>query len=66
LFEVKKEKNLKGDAAISSLQSSMGNWLKVSDNKKNKKKKGKNQENIDIAKDAINVNKYSYNEEEDY
>jgi len=66
LFEVKKKKNLKGDAAISSLQSSMGNWLKVSDNKKNKKKKGKNQENIDIAKDAINVNKYSYNEEEDY
>lgn len=60
LFEVKKEKNIKGDDAISSLQSSMGNWLKVSDNKKNKKKKGKNnnnQDNIDIAKDAININK---------
>lgn len=82
LFEVKKEKNINSDAykfqtnsrednSIKNLQSSMGNWLKTTDNKKKNKKKDKRKGNLDNEnEDNIQNNKnvitYNYNENEDY
>lgn len=67
LFEVKKEKkinseaykfqtNSRDDNSIKNLQSSMGNWLKTTDNKKKSKKKDKKKGILDNANDDHIIN----------